>query len=147
MLGGLAHPTYYKLDFLHLQAVLPGTALPALGLQLPDSLAHPFRQTDLPLRLPLPSSWHQHRKPTCSRAGGHRSPGKILPKAEGNGMAQAGVPPGMLLDTCSSQHWGMARDGLAELEVVGGKGGFPEGRCFPSHLDRDWPVLLLLAVF
>ena len=72
--GGLAHPTYYKLDFLHLQAVLPGTALPVLGLQLPDSHAHRVRQTDMPVQLLLPSSWHQHRKSTCSKAGGHQSP-------------------------------------------------------------------------
>lgn len=76
MSGGLAHPTYYKLDFLHLQGVLPGTALPVLGLQLPDSLAHLFRQTDLPLRLPLPSSWHQHRNPPAPGQGATRVPEK-----------------------------------------------------------------------
>lgn len=72
--GGLAHPMYYKLDFLHLQAALPGTALPVLGLQLPDSHAHPLRQTDTPVQLPLSSSWHQHTKSTHSGAGGHQSP-------------------------------------------------------------------------
>lgn len=72
--GGLAHPMYYKLDFLHLQAALPGTALPVLGLQLPDSHAHPLRQTDTPVQLPLSLSWHQHTKSTRSGAGGHQSP-------------------------------------------------------------------------
>ena len=77
--GSLAHPTYYELDFLHLQAVLPGTAL---GLQLPYSHTHALRQVD---------TLAQDRRPPKSQIN--------KPKAEGNRM---------LRDVCGSQPWGTA---------------------------------------
>lgn len=144
MSGGLAHPTYYKLDFLHLQGVL--LAQPCLCWGSSSRTAWHISSDRQTCRCGSPYLQAGTSTETHLLQGrGPPESQKNTPKAEGNGMAQAGVPPGMLRDACSSQPWGMARDGLAELGV-GGKGGFPEGRCFPDRLDRDWPVLLLLAV-
>lgn len=95
----LVHPTYYKLDFLHLQAVFPCLYWDSsylTAIYIPSD-----RQTCWCSSLYLQIGTSIEKPPAPRR----RSPKSQInkSKAEGNGVAQAGVPPGMVQDTCSSQ--------------------------------------------
>lgn len=92
--GDPAHGTPHTL-----QAPLPpppgpsstSTALTAPGLRLRDGRAHPLAQTDAPVQLPLPSSWHRHRKST-KRQVATKNPREISLKQKETGRRRW-VPP------------------------------------------------------